>query len=253
MVAAARLERQYRVRFDEAGPDGSLRSSGYLRYAQDLAGIHSESAGFDRAWYAERDLTWLVRAVELDILTDVAYGTELMVSTEVVGFRRVWGRRRSAFHAPGSQRPVAIALTDWVLLNARGAPTRVPAEIVDVFVEPQASFTPMRLELPPTPDGARTFPLIVRRSELDPMAHVNNAAYLDYLDEHFLAGSGPRATLDVPRRYRAEFIASAEPGAELVGRLWQAENAWLYRLVDGGAKEMLRARLETDPASWVGG
>jgi acyl-CoA thioesterase FadM len=253
MSAPARLERPYRVRFDEAGPDGRLRSGGYLRYAQDLAWIHSESHGFDRQWYTERGLTWLVRAVELDILDDVAYGSELTVSTEVVGFRRVWARRRSEFHPDGSERPAAVAITDWVLLNARGAPTRVPVEIVDAFVEPVTNFTPMRVDLPLTPADARAFPLAVRRSELDSMAHVNNGSYLDYLDEHFLAGVGPSATLEVPRRYRAEFIASAEPGAELAGRGWQGDTAWFYRLDDGGAREMLRARLETDPANWVGG
>lgn len=253
MAASARLERPYRVRFDEAGPDGRLRSSGYLRYAQDLAWLHSESAGFDHEWYTERGLTWLVRAVELDIVSAVEYGSELIVSTEVIGFRRVWARRRSEFHAAGSERPAAIAITDWVLLNARGAPTRVPIEIVEVFVEPQASFMPMRIELPPTPADANAFAWTVRRSELDPMAHVNNAAYLDYLDEGILTGFRPDAPLDVPRRYRAEFVASAEPGAELVGRGWQAETAWLYRLEDAGGREMLRAHLETDPANWVGG
>ena len=69
-----RIERAYRVRFDEAGPDGSLKSGGYLRFAQDLAWIHSDSGGFGRDWYAERGLTWLVRAIELDILDDVPYG-----------------------------------------------------------------------------------------------------------------------------------------------------------------------------------
>lgn len=241
------------MRFDEAGPDGYLRSSGYLRYAQDLAWIHSESHGFDREWYDKRGLTWLVRAVELDIVGEVTYGSELIVSTEVVGFRRVWGRRRSEFRAPGNKRPVAVAITDWVLLNSRGAPTRVPAEIMDVFVEPAAAFTPLRLDPPPTPVDAVAYPIAVRRSEIDPMAHLNNAAYLDYLDEQLVAGSLPTASLDVPRRYQAEFIAAAEPGAALVGRLWQAETAWIYRLEDGEAREMLRARLETDPATWVGG
>lgn len=253
MAAAARLERIYRVRFDEAGPGGGLRSSGYLRYAQDLAGIHSQSSGFDRDWYASRGLTFLVRAVELDIVGDVQYGTELVASTEVLGFRRVWARRRSEFRAPGAERPVAIAITDWVLLNARGAPTRVPAEIVEAFVELEANFTPMRLDLPPTPADASTYPIVVRRSEIDPMAHVNNAAYVDYLDEQLLHGSPPSATLPVPRRYRAEFIASAEPGTELAGRLWRAETASLYRLEDGEGRELLRARLETDASSWVGG
>jgi len=38
----------YRVRFDEAGPDGLLRTSTLLRYAQDLAAFHSAKRGFDR-------------------------------------------------------------------------------------------------------------------------------------------------------------------------------------------------------------
>ena len=37
----------YRVRFDEAGPDGHLRTSGFMRYAQDLAWQHSADLGFD--------------------------------------------------------------------------------------------------------------------------------------------------------------------------------------------------------------
>ena len=60
-----RLTRTYRVRFDEAGPDGNLPAEGYLRYAQDLAWIHSETAGFGREWYGARGLTWLARAIEL--------------------------------------------------------------------------------------------------------------------------------------------------------------------------------------------
>ena len=47
---------EFRVRFDEAGPDGLVRTSTLLRYAQDLAAHHSAERGFDRAWYAERGL-----------------------------------------------------------------------------------------------------------------------------------------------------------------------------------------------------
>ena len=253
MRAARRIEHAYRVRFDEAGPDGHLRSSGYLRYAQDLAWIHSEGAGFGRDWYGSRRLTWLVRAIELDILSETAYGGELVVSTEVVGFRRVWARRLSEFHAHGSERPTALAITDWVLLNARGAPTRVPVEIVDAFVDPLDEYTPLRLDLSPTPAQATTHTLTVRRSELDPMAHVNNATYVDYLDEHFVATTHAGRRLPVPRRYRAEFIASAEPDDTLTGRAWEDGPTWCYRVNNDSGLEILRARLETDPAMWVGG
>jgi len=249
-----RIERSYRVRFDEAGPDGNLRSGGYLRFAQDLAWIHSESAGFGREWYGERGLFWLVRGVELEVLDAVEYGTELVVSTEVTGFRRVMARRRSEFRRSDSERPIAAARTDWVLLNDAGRPVRPPTDIPEVFGS-ASDFTPLRVELGALPDDATERSFNVRRSEADPMAHVNNAGYLDYLDEQYLTvfDAPMDAPLPLPRRYRAEFVGSAVPGATLVGRSWQAETAWCYRLADDEGRAMFRALLEVDPASWVGG
>jgi acyl-ACP thioesterase len=248
---APRIERTYRVRFDEAGADGHLRSSGYLRFAQDLAWIHSESAGFGRDWYGSRGLTWLVRSVELEIVGAVVYGAEVAVSTEVVGFRRVWARRRSEFHGDGSERPVAVALTDWVLLNARGMPVRPPDEILTAFPTPVGGFTPLRLDLSVPGEVSRT-EFAVRRSEVDPMGHVNNAAYIDYIDEH-LATIGRRAEVrHVPRRYQAEFLAAAEPAATLDGAGWSAGDSWHYRLSEG-ERELFRARFDAADANWVGG
>ncbi len=236
-----RLERIYRVRFDEAGPDGYLRSSGLLRFAQDLAWVHSESAGFGREWYGSRGLTWLVRAIDLEVLAAAPYGSELGVSTQVTGFRHFWARRRSEFVDPTDGRTLAVALTDWVLLNARGTPTRVPGEIATMFPVASSEFSPLRFDVPPTPEGATRRDFAARRSELDPMAHVNNAAYLDYLDEQYLAGTGGDR-LDLPRRYRAAFVASAEPGVVLTGHGWPASGPWFYRLT-GDGRELFQARL----------
>ncbi len=46
------------------------------------------------------------------------------------------------------------------------------------------------------------------------MAHVNNAGYLDYLDEQYMTmyEAPIDARLPIPRRYRAEFVGSATPG-----------------------------------------
>ncbi|HUF06023.1 MAG TPA: acyl-ACP thioesterase domain-containing protein [Candidatus Binatia bacterium] len=246
MGIEARLERPYRVRFDEAGPDGVLRSSGYLRYAQDLAWVHSESAGFGREWYAERRLTWLVRAIELEIVDSAAFGTELNVSTEVTGFRRVWARRRSEFRPTGELRPLAVAVTDWVLLDGRGRLIRPPQQILDVFREQPGSHEPLRVDraLPADAAAASRAAFRVRISELDPMGHVNNGAYLDYLDEHYLDAAGEVASLPLPRRYRAEFIASAEAHATVASVGWADGQAWSYRLEDGHGRELFRARLE---------
>lgn len=253
MTAPNRIEKRYRIRFDESGPNGSLRSSAFLRYAHDVAWVHSEKAGFDRKWYGERGLTWLIRALELDLVDGVRYGEELDVSTEVLGFRRAWARRRSEFNRQGEERTLAIAAIDWILLNARGALARVPGEILDVFgKDATAAFTPLRIEVDPTPGDAACREFEVRSSDLDPMGHVNNAAYLDYIDEQLaLASSSMLHTF--PRRYRVEFTASAEPGTSLVGRGWEDDLAWCYRLETADGRELVRARVETDPGTWVGG
>jgi acyl-CoA thioesterase FadM len=249
-----RIERTYRVRFDEAGPDGNLRSGGYLRFAQDLAWIHSESAGFGRDWYAERGLFWLVRGVELEILDPIEFGSELVVSTQVIGFRRVIARRKSEIRRVGSERVVAEALTDWVLLNDAGRPVRPPEEIPEA-VGTVSDLTPFRVAIPQPPADAQGRTFVVRRTETDPMAHVNNAGYLDYLDEQYLSvfEAPIEAPLPSPRRYRAEFVGSAPPGTLLAGRSWQIDRAWCYRLADDVGRELFRATLEVDPATWVGG
>jgi acyl-ACP thioesterase len=249
MTAPRRLERPYRVRFDEAGPDGNLRASGYLRFAQDLAWLHSESAGFGRDWYEDHGLTWLVRAIELDIEADVGNGIELTVSTQVIGFRRVWARRRSEFLLPGTGRPLAVAFTDWVLLNERGRPVRPPVGFLDAFEADATPFKPMRVDLSEPVDTASNTEFLPRRSELDPMGHVNNAAYVDYLDELFAAGTSPGLPLAMPRRYQGEFIASAEPGATLRGYGWTAGGTWHYRLEDAGGRALFRATLDCDPGT----
>jgi acyl-CoA thioesterase FadM len=252
MPSPARREANYRARFDEAGADGHLRSSGFLRWAQDLAWIHAESLGFGREWYQRERLTWLIRGIELDIVERVPYGSAVLVSTEVVGFRRAWARRRSEFrHATGAI--AAVALIDWMLLSEAGRPARIPSEFEGRFGAPRGALSPLRVRLPEPPaDAARAQPT-ARHAEIDPMRHVNNAAYLDYFDEQLVALGMESAVVRLPRRYSAEFVRPATRGMTLSAEAWRVGGSLLYRLTDADGDELFRARLETEPAEWVGG
>lgn len=243
MTVATRLSRPYRVRFDEAGPDGNLSAAGYLRYAQDLAWIHSETAGFGRDWYAERGLTWLARAIELDIGAPVTYGAELDVTTRLTGFRRVWARRATEFLLHPRSDPVARATTDWVLINADGRPVRPPEGVIEAFGADLPDFAPLRLPDQPAPADAPRHDSTVRRGDLDPLGHINNAAYLDYLDEHYL-DVARHAALPQKRRYQIEFVAPAAPGTKVTGLGWADGHEWCYRLEADG-RELFRGRLKT--------
>jgi acyl-ACP thioesterase len=245
--SGAGFDAAFRVRFDEAGPDGRLRTSGLLRYTQDLAAQHSEALGYDRAWYAARGLTWLVRAAEIEVLWPISYGVDLLGTTSVVGFRRVWSRRESSFALDGEE--VAVVRIDWVLLDERGTPTRIPPEF-ETFIpstEPHAPLQLARVTLEPAPEGAARRTIEVRPQELDPLDHVNNAVYADWFDEAVLAADPDARSLAraVPRRVRLEYALAAEPGERLDSVTWQDEGGWscrAMRAADG--TDVLRARLE---------
>ena len=236
----------FRVRFDEAGPDGLLRTSSLLRYAQDLASFHSAAQGFDRAWYAERGLAWLARAAVVTVLAPVVHGTALSGTTRVVGERRVWARRRTEF-VDGDERLVAWTHVDWVLLDGRGAPTRIPPEFEGAFGTPKADFPLGRVALGSAPGSAARLEFAVRPQELDPMDHVNNAVYADWLDEGVAVAGGVEAVRGIPRVVRLEYARSAEPAAALWSETWQDDGGWSFRVCERDGAELLRARLEVTP------
>jgi acyl-ACP thioesterase len=250
ITEALTYEAVYRVRFDEAGPDGVVRTSAFLRYAQDVAWQHSTAHGFDRDWYGRRSLTWLVRAAELEILRPVPLGTTITSRTAVVGQRRVWARRRGEFRLPDGALAGWVH-TDWVMIDGRGALTRIPEIFGETFRIPEASGQIGRVPLPPTPPDASRASFIVRPQELDPMDHVNNAVYLDWFEEALLRAApdeARRAIQATPRRYRLEYAAAGDPGATLEDAVWPDGDGWAYRIGGHDRGDLFRARLESTSA-----
>jgi acyl-CoA thioester hydrolase len=242
--------REYRVRFDEAGPNGLARTSALLRYAQDVAWLHSDALGFDREWYEARGLAWLVRAAEVAVLAPVPMGRRVEAATAIVGHRHAWARRRVEIRLPDGEL-AAWVHTDWVMIDVRGAIARIPPEFGVAFPNPVAAFELSRTRLPVTPDDAHLRSIVVRPQELDPNAHVNNAAYLDWFEEAVLAampdGDAGGAALPVnrvPRRYRLEYRSAVIAGAALEGAAWSDGTGWCYRVVDDARSEVFLGRLD---------
>ena len=247
----------YRVRFDEAGPDGRLRTSALLRYAQDVAWRHSEQLGFDRAWYQERGLGWVVRGVELELAAPIPLGTTLRVSTAVVGHRRIWARRLGDCRFADG-RLAASVTTDWVLLDARGRVVRIPDDFGVAFTNPEVRSEILRL-VPESGEPVARHELTVRPSDLDPIDHVNNAVYVDWLEEAVesigwaggaasttasaVAASAVAATAAgaTPGTLRLEYLASAARGDRIAVDIFGTPEAWRARISRVDGPELLRA------------
>ena len=235
------LEQTYRVRFDEATPDGLVKTSALLGYLGDVAWRHSEVLGFPRDWYRERGLAWVVRAIDVALVAPIHDGDELRVSTRLAGFRRVMCRRRSELRAVDGSIAGEVSV-DWAMTDGR-APIRIPVDFTEVPGVDRAPFTPTRVDLPPSPPGVAGLPLVPRLRELDPQGHVNNAVYLDWMDEAVAAASGSDDVRAPERRYRLEYLRPAGPGAALRSLAWRDGGGWAWRLVDE-AGDVLRGRLD---------
>ncbi len=235
------LEVPYRVRFDESTPAGTVRPSALLRYAQDCAWAHSERLGFGRDWYAERGLFWLVRAVELRLAGTMPTGAIASVTTTVIGFRHVLARRRTDILGQDGTSVASID-TDWAMIDDAGMPTRIPSELRTLLASEGGAFRPHRVVLPAGLGPPSTLRFQVRPQELDPMAHANNAVYLDWLDEA-VALVAPALLETLPRTYRLEYVLPARPGVPLEGRAWATASGAAYRLAEDGA-ELFRGTVE---------
>jgi len=230
----------YRVRFDEAGPDGRMRTSALLRYAQDVAWRHSEDLGFDRAWYAQRGRAWVARSVDLAIVAPIPMGRTLRVATAVIGHRRIWARRISECRlADGTL--AATVTTDWVILDERGRPVRIPEDFGLSFSNPVLPGDIIRVDQGEVPADAAGLEIHVRPQDLDPMGHVNNATYVDWIEEGLAElGLAPAATA-LPRSCRLEYRASAAPGDAVSIAAWLDGARWQVRVTRSDGVEFARS------------
>lgn len=237
-----RIVRRYHVRFEESTPGETMRTAIYLAWAADIAWQHSTLLGFGRDWYTARGVFWVVRAIRLDVLRPARTYDDIYVSTQVVGYRRIAARRHSEVRDAAGELLARLAI-DWVLTNARGAPTRVPEEMLGFLADRSTTFEFLKVALPEPPAEAVERRFHVRRRDLDPLDHVNNSVYIDYLEEA-LEGVGEGSLLEAtPRRYEIDFVASAERHDTVVGAAWPLDGGWAYRLRRDDGTELFRARV----------
>jgi acyl-ACP thioesterase len=237
-----RIVRPYRVRFEEATTVESVRTAIYLAWAADIAWQHSTLLGFGRDWYTRRNMFWLVRSVRLEIYRPIKTYGMVYMTTQVMGYRRIAAHRHGEVRDSDGDLLASLEI-DWVMVNEKGVPTRVPDDMLQFVADPLATFNLFKVALPAMPPDAAERTFHVRRRDLDPLDHVNNSVYIDYFEEALeAAGQGALLTA-TPRSYEIDFVAAAERGNTLVDRTWQTAGGWAYRLSRDDGTEVFRARI----------
>jgi len=113
--------------------NGHVNNIEYLRWMQDAAMQHSETAGCTQATNAA-GATWVVRTHKIEYLKPAFAGDRVVVITWVANYRRVLSLRKYKIFRPTDKALLAEGETDWVFVDAqKGTMRSIPKEVKASF------------------------------------------------------------------------------------------------------------------------
>jgi acyl-ACP thioesterase len=195
----------------DCAPTGRVRLDALARFVQDIAYADAEDAGLSRA------ATWVVRRTRMCVERFPRFGERLELATFCSGLGRMWAERRTTIAGDAGGEVEVVSL--WVHLDPlSGRPIPLTEEEIAMWGESTAGRKITARLHHPSPEGVEdSLPWRFRATECDVAAHINNAAYLQPLEEELLAsgvGGGELESIDVEIEYRSP----AQPGDMLVLR-----------------------------------
>lgn len=229
-----------------AGPREVARAGELGRLFQEVAVRASTAAGWPPERYRAVGTSFVVYGLTVRHHREVAYGERLAARSWVHDFRRGTLTRRQVRLAD-PRGPVADATQEWVHTDAALKPARAPAELLAALpvhpdVEPPVTLPPWAAIPVEAPEHRYAFSPWF--TWMDPLAHVNHPAYVDFCDEGTMralaaAGADPQALVPVAESVSYRVGAAAgqrvEVRTRVVGRT-AAGDAVLAHVVDGDAR-----------------
>jgi acyl-ACP thioesterase len=199
------VEGTRKVRLGDVGPRGRLRLDAVARYAQDLAADDSLDAALPDPE------AWVVRRTVIEVRAAPRYLERLALATWCSGTGSHYAERRVELVGESGGRVDVAAI--WVHLDrSSGRPLRLSTGFEDLY-GPAAGGRRVKARLqhgdPPDDDSNQTWPWHLRATDIDVLAHVNNAACWEVVEEALAAAPQRRG----PLRAELEHRTSIEPGA----------------------------------------
>lgn len=179
------------VRLGDVDVRARLRLDAVARYLQDVATDDATDAALDDAY------GWVVRRTMIEIRRTAVLGEHLQLSTFCSGTGRSWAERRTSISGERGASIEAVSL--WIRVDpTSGRPTVLGDDFSSAYGEAaRGRHVSSRLQLPAPPSHAERQPWSIRRVDIDPLGHVNNAAQWAVVEETLPAGRSRRGTAEV--------------------------------------------------------
>ncbi|SDE05390.1 acyl-[acyl-carrier-protein] thioesterase [Rhodococcus tukisamuensis] len=237
------------VRTGDVDPGHRLRLDGVSRYLQDVG-----SDNLDASELADSDPVWIVRRTVIDVVRPVSWPDRVHLRRWCAGLSTRW----SAMRVRVTSDKGALIETEgfWININPDSG---MPARISDRGLEHLGRTTDEHrlrwrawLDERAPDDDARgrsagspaDVPFPLRSTDLDPLDHVNNAAYWHAVEQHlqgWAAAPGRADLLAGPHRAVLEYRAPITEGENVRIRARHAPGSMtLWFLVDDEVRAIAR-------------
>jgi acyl-ACP thioesterase len=230
MPEAGRVYRATRrVRLSDIDVDGRFRLDAAARYLQDVAGDDAADSDLDATTF-----TWVVRRTVIDVRARFGFRELAELATWCSGTGGRWAARRTTMIGDRGGRVEAEALWICVDLTAQ-APMRLPEAFFEIY-GPSAGGRKVSSRLglagPPSGAGVTVVPWPLRATDHDILAHMNNAAYWEAVEERLVGHPG---LLAAPLRAIMEYGPGVEPADRVELVVDEGPDRLAVWFIDAGA------------------
>ncbi|HUS41720.1 MAG TPA: acyl-ACP thioesterase domain-containing protein [Ilumatobacteraceae bacterium] len=198
------FSRARRVRLGDVDARARLRLDSIARYLQDIATDDATDAQLDDAF------GWVVRRTMIEIRRAAGLDEVLELSTFCAGTGRSWAERRTTISGERGASIEAASL--WIRVDpASGRPTVLGDDFLSAYAGTAGGRrVSSRLQLAPPPPDADRCQWTIRRVDIDPLGHVNNAAQWAIVEETLHADRSRRGVAEV------EHVAPVDTSVDLL-------------------------------------
>ena len=220
-----------------------LKPSMILFFAQDAATSHCAELGLDWDTMAARGQFWAITRTKVEILRLPHHGETVTVETWPMKTTRVaYPRAMAMYDDRGELLLRSVSL--WVVMDMEKRTMILPGK-AGVEVDGQDLGTELKppMGIPPR-EGDCRFNRRVAYTDLDINGHLNNARYLDWVED--LSDSDFHRSCDL-REMTVVYLSEAREGQELeLDRIWNEEDKTLQTEFRRAGERVFAAKLKYD-------
>lgn len=252
-------ENDYRVRTGDVDQEMRVRLDGLARYLQDVANDNIEATDF-----GDTDPFWIVRRTVIDVLEPITWPADFRAERWCGALSTRWTNMRVRLTSTSETnrfnpdpRPNGLVETEafWINVTEQGMPSRITDHAFETLssmtdehrlrwksMNPEQAPDESELELPDREH-------VLRSTDFDPFRHLNNAAYLEAIEDELVDHSD---LLDVPHRAVIEYLRPITPGVPIMLRRKRIDDClyvWMLIPGDDGLVPAATASVSRIPAA----